>query len=55
MKSDVRRVDVWAASIEDRRGALAQKLDAIAQGSADLEFVIARRCHRQSCGLSSAF
>ncbi len=43
MKSDVRRVDIWAASIEDRPGGLAQKLDALAQAGADLEFVIARR------------
>ena len=43
MKSDIRRVDVWAASIEDRPGGLAQKFDALAQAGADLEFVIARR------------
>ncbi|HUV66819.1 MAG TPA: hypothetical protein VMW24_23225 [Sedimentisphaerales bacterium] len=43
MKLDVSRVDVWAASMEDRPGGLAQKLDALAQAGADLEFVIARR------------
>jgi len=43
MKLDISRVDVWAASIKDRPGGLAQKLDALAQASANLEFVIARR------------
>ena len=43
MKVDVSCVDVWAASMEDRPGGLAQKLDALAQAGADLEFVIARR------------
>jgi hypothetical protein len=43
MKLDVSRVDVWAASIKDRPGGLAEKLDALAQAGADLEFAIARR------------
>ncbi|MHC4677554.1 MAG: amino acid-binding protein [Planctomycetota bacterium] len=43
MKVDVSRVDVWAASMEDRPGGLAEKLDALAQAGADLEFVVARR------------
>ncbi|UCG57329.1 MAG: hypothetical protein JSU70_20980 [Phycisphaerales bacterium] len=43
MKMDVTRVDVWAASIKDRPGGLAEKLDALAQAGANLEFVIARR------------
>jgi len=43
MKLDVTRVDVWAASIKDRPGGLAAKLDALAQAGADLEFAIARR------------
>ncbi|MGB2864236.1 MAG: hypothetical protein WBC05_12980 [Sedimentisphaerales bacterium] len=43
MKVDVSRVDVWAASIEDRPGGLAEKLDVLAQGDVDLEFIIARR------------
>ena len=41
MKLDVSRVDVWAASIKDRPGGLAVKLDALAQAGADLEFAIA--------------
>ena len=43
MKLDVSRVDVWAASIEDRPGGLAEKLDALAKAGANLEFAIARR------------
>jgi len=43
MKLDVARVDVWAASIKDRPGGLAEKLDSLAQTGVNLEFVIARR------------
>ncbi len=43
MKLDISRVDVWAVSIKDRPGGLAEKLDALAQAGANLEFVIARR------------
>ncbi len=37
------RLDTWAASIEDKPGSLAAKLDALAKAGANLEFVIARR------------
>jgi hypothetical protein len=43
MKLKVTRVDVWAATIEDRPGGLAAKLEALARAGANLEFVIARR------------
>ena len=43
MRVDVSHVDVWAASIKDRPGALAEKLEALAQADVDLEFAIARR------------
>ncbi len=43
MKLDVTRVNVWAASIKDRSGALAEKLAALAQAGANLGFVLARR------------
>ena len=43
MKLDITRADVWAANIKDRPGGLAQKLDALAQAGANLEFLIARR------------
>lgn len=43
MALKVNRVDVWVASIEDRPGSLAGKLNALAEAGAELEFVIARR------------
>jgi len=36
-------VDVWAGTIEDRPGGLADKLAALADAGANLEFIIARR------------
>ena len=43
MALKVTRADVWAASIKDRPGSLAEKLTALAEAGAQLEFVIARR------------
>lgn len=37
------RVDTWAASIDDKPGALAAKLKALAAAKINLEMVIARR------------
>lgn len=48
MRVDVSTVDVWAVSIKDRPGALAEKLDTLAQADVDLEFIIARRVHEKS-------
>lgn len=39
----VERVDVWAATIEDKPGGLAQVLSALRDAGADLQFVVARR------------
>jgi len=39
----VEREDVWAAGLEDQPGALSQKLTALAEAGADLDFIIARR------------
>ncbi len=36
-------VDVWAATIEDRAGALAYVLAELREAGADLQFIIARR------------
>lgn len=41
MKS--KRVETWAASLEDRPGALAVKLQTLAAAGVNLEFIIARR------------
>jgi prephenate dehydratase len=46
MKSE--RVDTWAASIPDRAGALAAKLNALAAGGVNLELVVARRSAEKS-------
>lgn len=43
MELDVRSVDVWAASIRDKPGGLADKLAPLVQAGADLDFIISRR------------
>ncbi|SAK97317.1 hypothetical protein AWB79_07451 [Caballeronia hypogeia] len=43
MELSVELVDVWAATIEDKPGGLAQVLNALRQAGADLQFVVARR------------
>jgi hypothetical protein len=39
----VERIDVWAATIEDKPGGLAAALSVLRDAGADLKFVIARR------------
>ena len=39
-------VDVYAGSIENRPGGLAEKLTALSEAGANLEFVIARRTEK---------
>lgn len=39
----VERVDVWAATIEDRPGGLAEVLSVLRDAGADLQFIISRR------------
>src|SRR4029450_8131067 len=39
----VERVDVWAATVPDRPGGLAEALSALRQAGANLQFIIARR------------
>jgi hypothetical protein len=43
MALKVTKVDVRVASIEDRPGGAAEKLEALAAGGANLEMVLARR------------
>ena len=43
MKMEITKEDVWAASIDDRPGGLADKLDVLDQAGVNLEFIIARR------------
>ncbi len=43
MALKVRRVDTWAAALEDKPGSLAAKLEALAKAGVNLQFMIARR------------
>ena len=43
MAYEITREDVWVGTIEDRAGALAEKMQAISRVGVNLEFVIARR------------
>ena len=43
MDLQVERVDVWAATIPDQPGSLAQVLSVLRDAGADLKFVVARR------------
>ncbi len=47
MKLSISRTDVWAATIDDRPGAVAEKLGALAAAGANLGFIIARRMPEQ--------
>ncbi len=52
MKLTVSKSDVWAASIEDRPGGLAEKLEALAAAGANVDFIVARRApERQGQGV----
>jgi hypothetical protein len=48
MKLKVTEVDVWAASIEDRPGGLAEKLAALTAAGSNLEFVLAHKASEQT-------
>ena len=43
MAIQVNKVDVWVGEIGDRPGGLGEKLDALSEVGANLEFVISRR------------
>jgi hypothetical protein len=43
MELNVERIDVWAATIDDKAGGLAQVLSALRDAAVDLQFVVARR------------
>ncbi len=43
MAYTVQKVDVWAGEIEDRPGGLAEKLAALGNAGANLEFIVSRR------------
>lgn len=43
MKLDIRKEQVWVASMSDAPGALAERLEQLAEAGVSLEFLIARR------------
>ena len=43
MAYEITKEDVWVGEIEDRAGAVAEKLEAVSRAGVDLEFLIARR------------
>ena len=55
MKLKVNRAEVWAATIEDKPGGLANKLEALTKAGANLEFVLARRTPERGAGHGAVF
>jgi hypothetical protein len=47
MKLKLSRVDMWVATIEDRAGGAADKLESLGKAGVNLEFVFARRTPEQ--------
>jgi len=47
MALKVTKADVWAATIDDRPGGAAEKLDTLAKAGANLEMLLARRTAEQ--------
>jgi hypothetical protein len=47
MKLELSRIDMWTATIEDRAGGAADKLEPLAKAGVDLEFAFARRTPEQ--------
>ena len=43
MAYEITKEDVWAGELEDRPGAVAEKLEAVSRVGVDLDFMIARR------------
>jgi hypothetical protein len=43
MELNVERVDVWAATIDDKPGGLAKVLSVLRDAGVDLQFIVARR------------
>ena len=45
------KAEVWVATIEDRAGGAADKLEALAKGGANLEMLLARRTEQPGQGV----
>ena len=50
MELMIDKVDVWAAPLMDRPGGLAEKLEALHDAGADLQFILARRAPEKPGG-----
>jgi len=48
MEMSVERVDVWAATIDDKPGGLAKVLSVLRDAGVDLQFIVARRAPEAS-------
>jgi len=51
MAVKVSKAEVWVATIEDRAGGAADKLEALAKGGANLEMLLARRTETPGQGV----
>jgi hypothetical protein len=51
MALKVTKAEVWVATIEDRAGGAADKLEALAKGGANLEMLLARRTEQPGQGV----
>ena len=51
MALKIKKVDVWAASIRDKPGGLAEKLAILSKAGANLGFIVARRTARKGQGV----
>jgi hypothetical protein len=51
MALKVSKADVWAATVEDRAGGTADKLDALSKAGANLEMLLARRTDEPGKGV----
>jgi hypothetical protein len=51
MELSVERVDVWAATIDDKPGGLAKVLSVLREAGVDLQFVVARRTEASGKGV----
>ena len=47
MAVEVSKIDVWSGEVADRAGGLADKIEAVAEAGANLEFVITRPAPNQ--------
>jgi hypothetical protein len=51
MALKVTKADIWVATIEDRAGGAAERLEALSRAGANLEMVLARRTEQPGQGV----